>query len=580
MFDSVSPIWGGGGRLLSPIPQLRDAGQRALIVQVECLGIFRTYPGLYMKASGITDDHSQTQTVQDAVSQLLNQIFRPDTRSARYLRDHRRAPVDHRRGLPVRPQEHSQTLKSERIGSVWEFPGHIPVFKCGATEHPQSLFIDTLWYITIQIEEPQTFRWKDDATFADDDDRQAAVDADLKEIAFRASKVFAAQRKARQAFFKNVFENTSWRWTKLEKMDLSGAAASADLDSRRFHAFMRQAFAMALASGEVSECDLPNRDEIYEYYWLFVFQTEWECAETSGDDDSKTDEQHRPVTRSHAKALKQCVQDCDSSSDRVFRFREMQENITGRDASQPLTARMIKRLGSQLVVKPDLYDFRQRPKQWRDLETHRPTQSKANDALDQLHRTLSAGNLPDAAAKAIRKAIAVFSDDRQIMLAVDGEGLVVGGLARTRHYYGFMEQFRTRERGPRGGRGTTGMPVHIFKLNPEWSVVPVDVQLIEWADSFKAFRDNFKVSPPPDFNDNVLIESLVVMPNQSKALDHIQHASKVGFTLQPVPLPTIKKWLVRGEDITGRHWEDVADEVFEILTLMHGEDTIEDASAA
>ena len=423
--------------------------------------------------------------------------------------------------------------------------------------------------------ETTAFSWQDDwvsgTSFEkeqqSESDREATVKADMEEIAFRAKEIFAAQRKAREAFFRNVYEHTAWRWMKLEKMDLAGAAASADLDSRRFHAFVRMSFAMALESEQIGEGDLPGRDEIYEYYWLFVYQNEWQWAEQDAEEDSIAGEQHRPTTRSHAKALKKCVQDCNSSSDRVQRFRSMQGNITGLDANSPLTARMINRIGSALVEKRDPFEFKRRPKQWRDLETHRPAQSKANDALDQLQLALSNGNLPDEASNAIRAALGVFSDDRQVLLALDAEQNVVGALARQRHYYGFMEQKRGKGRGPRGGRSSYATPIHIFQLKPDWSVVPVDEELMEWADNYKAFKDAVKCVPPPARQDDVLMNTLVVMPNEAQALEHVDHAGELGFRLVPVPLQTLKKWIARGKDILGRHWEDVADEVYEVIDI-------------
>ena len=409
-------------------------------------------------------------------------------------------------------------------------------------------------------------------------DLDLLLQSDLKETAESAAELFAAQRAARETFFKFVFNHAAWKHMRLEKIDLSGAAHNADNDSRRYHGFIRRAFAMALEDGKISECDLPARDEIYEYYWLFTYQREWIIAEESKSESCNADERHRPAKRGHAKALKAVVKDCTSTVDRIDRFRQMQENITGVDSGSELTAKMVSRIGKMLVEKRDPYQTEIR-REWRDMRLHPPQQQKAETALNNLQRLLNRKDLPDDVAAAIRKAAAVFTDNRHLLLVVDGRGMVTGMLSRTRHYYGWFENYRTGGRGKRGGRNSASMPVHVFKNLNQWKVINCDrefvngilpfVDLVRQAEDWTAFKRESSCVPPPAEDDNCYLDRLILLPNGTQALDRVEAAAQldVELTLRPVLLQTIKKWIAHGESFMGRHWEDVVDEVYDVIDV-------------
>ena len=188
-------------------------------------------------------------------------------------------------------------------------------------------------------------------------------------------------------------------------------------------------------------------------------------------------------------------------------------------------------------------------------------------------------SFPRDVAAVIRNASAVFTDNRHLLLVVNGDGMVTGMLSRTRHYYGWFENYRTGGRGSRGGRNSASLPVHVFKNLNQWKVVNCDREyvngvlpiedLVRQAEDWTAFKRESSCVPPPAEDENRYLDRLIVLPNGTQALDRVESAAHldVELSLRPVLLQTIKKWIAQGESIMGRHWEDVVDEVYEVIDV-------------
>ena len=411
---------------------------------------------------------------------------------------------------------------------------------------------------------------------------QATV-ADIHTWAARLIDLCVAHRMARQEFFEELFTWGEWREMTLHIPELSGASNKADADSRRWSQFLKLIFASAKDSGRIEACDLPSPSEAFEWFWLFQYRQDLmgvkftekqavkvgETIKTVGV-ETQIPERLLPSKRSHVRPLREATRDCRDSGERAARISSMLSDMTPSDQSNPLTADGVRKWGKRLAAAPQSIPVARQ--NWRALDLHPPKQSKFEEALEQLNKVSRKGNVPAEVLKAIQATIRTFKDDRHLMVEVDEGGMVKGLLTRKHLIFGRLEEVRNRDRGKRGARKGAAAVSWFTALLPIWDVVDATPLLMTDANDYRSWKRRITagIFPPPSRKDGIEERYPVVMPNASQAETFAERTEHL--KLKAVPLVAISRFISKGAPIIGRHWEDVADEVLEVLEICSGEE--------
>lgn len=379
---------------------------------------------------------------------------------------------------------------------------------------------------------------------------------DAEGYAEQATTLFLGQRKAREEFFREMWHHAAWREMPLLKPELTGAASNADVDARRWCQFVRLVYSRTEG---VEPEDLPGPSEQHDWYWLFQYQAELEPLDVPS--------QLLPQNKSQARVLRKVFRDCGTPTARRDRYQHIVEDVvkSKRGEVTKLTADDLKKWGTKLVVKADPLPIARQS--WRDLDINPPPQAKVESVLDQVNRLVRGDrNYPPEVVSVLRKLVDTFRDNRHLMVVVDDAGIVQGLLVRRRQYWGVMDEYRTRDRGKRGARGTQPYARWFTSLLPHWEVCDTTEDLVSQALDFKLWKRAWCTAfPPYGRADKMSAPNAVVMPNASQAERLINGTTH--YKLAAVPVVSVQRFLNAGLSIEGRHWEDVAD-------LVVGEDDL------
>ena len=398
---------------------------------------------------------------------------------------------------------------------------------------------------------------------------------DIETWTRRAAELFVGQAQARARFFNDLFVHGEWRQLKLQKPELTGAVSEADKGSRQYAQFVRLVFAKAADLG-ADDNDLPNRSEVFEWYWLAHYRWVLQLS-------AVIPENFLPCKRSQVRPLRQMFRDCHSNSEVRIRMEQMVEDIAAHTSPHkplaknellnPLTAHKISKWGTPLAAKSSPIPTAR--KAWRELAVLPPRQAKAAKVLDDLNVYASRQSLSPDLTKVIRAVIATFTDDRHVLVVVDGEGLVTGLFVQLRHIFGAaVPKMRQSVKGRKAGASARW----VFGLLPKWDVMTATLELAKAASDYRdwAARTRRDLGTwPPDRADEVTRQYPLVFADASQAERYARRTNSV--SLRAVPLVSVVKFLQDDLHIEGRYWEDVADEVTE--PLFHDNDEPEESAA-
>lgn len=374
---------------------------------------------------------------------------------------------------------------------------------------------------------------------------------DAEGYAELATTLFLGQRKAREEFFREMWQHAAWRDMPLLKPELTGAASNADQNARKWCQFVRLVYSRTEG---VEPTDLPGPSEQHDWYWLFQYQEELGLLAVP--------ETFLPQNKSQARMLRKVFKDCGTPTARRDRYQTIVEDITkSKEGTSRLTADDLKKWGSQLVVKPDPIPIARQS--WRELDINPPPQAKVESLLDQVNRLVRGDkNYPPEVQSLLRKLVNTFRDNRHLMVVINDAGIVQGSLVRMRQYWGIMDEYRNRDRGPRGARTVTPYARWFTSLLPHWDMWETKKWLVDQALDFKLWkREHCTLFPPNARTDNIAAPNAVVMPNASQAERMINTVTH--YKLAAIPVVSVQRFLNAGISIEGRHWEDVADLVID-----------------
>ena len=374
----------------------------------------------------------------------------------------------------------------------------------------------------------------------------------------QAALLFAGQRDQREAFFRAMYEQGSWRSIELTN-ELTGAGAKADPEARQWAQFVRLVYAHATEQQQVEPKDLPSSNEIRLWYWLFRYQGELASANVPAT--------LQPTKRDHAEALLTVFSDCRTPAARRDRLERMNEGMAKtKDANSPPTKAICMKWGGALVVKPQTLPVAR--VHWRDLGMNPPRQGRAEAALEAVQAmTGRANNLPPEIATALRKLVAVFRDDRHLLVVVNGSDEIEGVLCRQKLLWGFMEEVRGRTVGKRGARAAEPKVTAVISNGDEWQWMEPDAEQIGWANDYATLRRHaYSVIgfPPVGRKDAVAEWAIPVFPSQAAAdrateISRLQGLLPDGLRLVGVPLETVQRLVATDSPLLGRNVECVID---------------------
>jgi hypothetical protein len=374
----------------------------------------------------------------------------------------------------------------------------------------------------------------------------------------QAAILFAGQRDAREAFFRAMYDQGSWRAIELTK-ELTGAAAAADPEARQFTQFVEIVYAHAISQGGCDQRDLPGKNETRLWFWLFRYQQELDTASIP--------ETLMPTKRDHAEALLRVFRDCRTPAERRERIERMAADAaTTLNRSSAPTKAFCQKWGEALVIKPGAIP--EARVHWRDLDLNPPRQTKAESALDRMQSLERRGNnLPPEVRAAMRAVLAVFRDDRHVLAVVNEEDEIQGLLCRQKLIWGFMEEQRTRAVGGRGKRLPRPLVTAVIANGPDWLWEELRQEQVDWANDYSTLRRYCQamLTIPPWGRKKAVTEWVPpVFPTQAAAerateLSRLQGLLPGGLRMVAVPLEAVQQ--LNHEGLVGRNVEAVIDRI-------------------